>query len=299
MELQELKNKILTNTLSDSFLILVYSDTDFIVNQYIDQICNIKNYNKIIVQTLADVNNLKNKLFGADQDLYIICNDTFSEDFLDYSIFTNCIISCKNIDKNIFDKVKNYIVTVPAPVSWQVQDYMKVICPGLDLNNYNWLYETAEHDLYKITNELDKLTLFDITDKQQIYNFIKFDKFGSIYNITQTQLANSIETLDKIKLNDYLIYQQNCDIEAIGLIKILIYYFKLIFYIKYVKATANELAISDKQYFYLNKNINLSSQFLILALKFLSELDLKIKEGRIELQNNILVSYIICRLLSF
>ena len=72
---KELKEKIKTNTLDDSPLILIYSDVPFICHQYINQIAKNKKLEKININRLADITN-DDELFDTEASfLYIYETD--------------------------------------------------------------------------------------------------------------------------------------------------------------------------------------------------------------------------------
>ena len=55
MDIKELKNRILQNTLDDSPLILKYQDNKYLCYHYINAICQNKNREKIYIESLNDI----------------------------------------------------------------------------------------------------------------------------------------------------------------------------------------------------------------------------------------------------
>src|SRR5574344_1605478 len=113
MTLEELKNSILDNTLSDEFIILKCEDNFFIADQYVDMICKNKCMSKEIVDSIfSNTDTSLSLIFNYDNVLSVVKVDEFNEDDDNYSRFTNTIVICKSIDKKITDKVKEFVVEI-------------------------------------------------------------------------------------------------------------------------------------------------------------------------------------------
>ena len=93
MDNKQLKERIKTNTLSDSPLVLIYEDVPFICKQYINQIAKNKNLEKINIDKLSDIPNNDELFDTKDSFLYVYQTDKFDEDIPED--VTNLIVICK------------------------------------------------------------------------------------------------------------------------------------------------------------------------------------------------------------
>lgn len=301
MELRELKNKILNNTISNSFIILVCDNDYFLAEQYVNKLCEQNNSKIHVVDSLAELLTATSLLFtDENSDLNIYKTDLFDEFYEDYSIFNNCFVFCHKVDKKIADKVMDYVVNIPALVDWQVKAYITTKCPGLDQGSANWLFDTSGQDLYKLTTELDKIALFNSKDQLSVLSALRFEPGSDLYNKTLFQLSNDIINGNKVAILDYSYHQDACDFEPLALVSLLLKSFKKAYLIKYHSGlTLEELGVSSNQYKYLGTHTPYTETFLLKVIQFLSAIDYRLKSGQLELSKQQLLIYIINNILSF
>lgn len=301
MELYELKERVLNNTLSDQFIILQCEKDYFLAEQYLKKLCENNNTNIRLIESLDSLLTATASLFAEDNlEVIVYKTDEFNDYFEDYTKFNNCIVLCNKVDKKIMDKVSDYIVKVSAPTEWQVKAYITTKCPGLDSGGTDWLFNTVGNNLYKLTNELNKIALFDSKDQLKVLAALKYETGSDLYNKTLLQLGNDIVNGDKIKLLDYLYHQNICDFEALSLVGLLLKSYKKAYLIRYRSGlTLAELEVSESQYKYLASHTTQSEDFLLKVIEFLSAIDYRLKSGQLDLSNTELINYIITKILSF
>lgn len=300
MKINSLKSLIEKNNLSNEFLIFVCKDSNtFLASQYVDKIAENKN---LIIHRLKNLNEIASALslvqdFSTQLNILIV--EEFDGLFEDYSVFENTIVVCNKIAKNIELAVKEYIIEFPKLLDWQIKEYMKIYCKGLEEENIDWLYSVTNGDIYRIINELDKIKLFNLKERQLAFNDLKFDNSSDLYNLSAFELCDAIIKKDKLVILDYLKHKNASKIDSFYLISLLISKLKQIIYVNFNSGLSIEkLGLTQKQvgaikYYYKN----CSEKFSIDALEFLTEIDKNTKLGKLEIAN--LNEFIICHLLIF
>lgn len=300
MELKKIKEDIKLHKLNESIIIFKCDDTKFIANQYIDEISRYKNLIKTYVDNISKCENYNNNFFDepVKDKLFIINTNVFKSDVNNLSGYDNIIIVCNKLDdstKSLFDR---YIVEVPKIESWQILEYMKVKCKGIKEDDLIWLRDISNNDIYRIENEINKINIFNTDFQEDIFKSMKQESMYSdlslynIYNIT-----NCILKKDTNKLKTILKEINSIDVEGIGLLTILHNNFKNIISIQLNRnASPESLNMNSKQFNAIRYSCGiLNNSELIKIFKFLTDLDYKIKSGSIQLSNDRLIDYIICK----
>lgn len=300
MTLQDFKNQILTRTFSRDFLILVSEENSFLADQYIDKLCEQYHCEINLISSLKELEDASVGLvfdFQADNIINILKTDTFSESFSDYSKFTNCIVLCGKIDKALESSLISATIKIPKLMDWQVKDYIYTCCPGLDEQAISWLYDVCKRDIYKIQTEIDKIKLFPISDQLKILNDLRFLPGSYLYTQTEYTLKDALKTNNKAVLFNYILHRRTCKVDPNYLLNQLIRDFKVAYFVGYTQKSSVELGLTDKQYYVIRKNIP-AEKFLLQSLKFLTELEVRLKTGEISLSTDLLIDYIICNILN-
>ena len=298
MTCEELKNKIINKVVDDSFLVLLYKDNTFVINQYIKQIAEDKHLTIKYIDSLAEISLDANSFFEMASDvLYVLHTDKLvcSEELLNY---TNTIVVCKEVTN--LDSCKNNIVTFDKLNKDQIMEYMQVLCPGIQINELEWLYEAAEGNIYRIYNELRKLRNFAVDEQSQMFNLVRDER--GYYDLNPTTIFNFINAFIKRDKNTLLTTLSNLDIidvEGTGLVTLLIKNIKNIIDIQTnPSATPKSTGMTDKQFNAVKWSCGkFSTEALINMFEFLTEIDYRLKSGQLELSNDNFVGYIITNMM--
>ena len=298
----ELKNAILNNKLSDEFLVLVCPENYFIADQYVNEICSRKHLDKKHITSLSELNSGISALVIVNNNLNILKVDEFNEGNLDYSQFENTIVVCHKLG----DKVKNnqelasYVVEIPKLIDWQIKDYIKVLCPVLDDHDIDWLYKVCNGDIYRITNELDKILVFDDREKQSILNKLKAETPSDLFTFGIFDITNAVISCNYQVLYNYLQQKKYFDLAPLSLVNLLLPSYKLALLLKFNgKTTAADLGINDSRAGAIKRQFSgFSEEQLKYNISFLSSIDLKLKSGLVDFQNDSLfIDYLLCNLI--
>ena len=172
MKLTELKSRLESKSIDSRFMVFVCDGDYFLANQYLDEICRVRNKTACPISSVHDS---EDSAFALQEDsgmLYVLKTDVFSEVAADYSMFEDVVVVCDKIDQKLSDALGDSVVVFPKLQEWQIKDYMAVLCPGLEASQIDWLYEATAGDIYQIKNELDKVALFDETWHQGVIGIL-------------------------------------------------------------------------------------------------------------------------------
>lgn len=287
MDIKTLKEKIVSNTLSDQVLILKYSDNKFLCNQYVDEICKNKNLNKVYITTIEDA---VEDYFGNNDTLYVIDVENFKE--YPTEDYKNLVIICKSVPDNLTIDFTD----MTKLLNWQIEDYVKYRVPGLEENEVIWLCQICKYDIFRLDQECKKLELFPVGAQKQIFRQLNED--NAYCDLTDLNIFNFTDALilkDNKKIVEMMADMDLIDIEPLAVVTILIKKFKQILAIQTNnQAYIKQLGMSDKQVWFLKSNQcgRFSNDKLISNLEFLTSIDYKLKSGNLDLSRSDFLSYI-------
>lgn len=301
MTLADLKQAIQEQNTPKQFYIFVCPENFFVADQYVEAICEERRVEKAIVNSIYDQESALSLVLDRDEYLNIIKVDVFNEVAEDYSIFENTIVVCNKIDKKIESLVSDYVVKFPALVDWQIKDYIKQVCPELDLIEIDWLYSTTKNKdgIYRVKNELDKICLFKGPVRKQILAELKFDKDSDLYTVDIFKLSSALILGDTYTVLDYLKHRKTFPIELYSILGLtLADVKKAILVTQNSGKTAADLGMSTGQ-FNIIKSVysKVHPERLKYLLNKLSSIDLKIKSGLLDISNQTQVDYLITQML--
>lgn len=308
MDIVKLKESIEKNTLDDSLLVLEWQDNDFIAQQYIKEIARKKCLNILYVNSLEECDNSFNFFEEENNYLYVMNVDKFESKLESFNNFKNVIIVCNKI---VNDFVNSYVIKIPKLEQWQISDYMTMKCEGVNIQKLNWLQKISNNDIYRIENEINKLSIFKKEYQDDIFNLLNEEGgYGDLSDSNFYDFTNAIKTKDINKLKDLLIEISNIDVEPIGIVTMLHKDFKLIIDIKLSKLStqeeinefikANKMSLAQFKYYKMNLVNLFNEQKLARILKFIDSIDYDLKSGNLSVlssDKNRFIDYIVCNLL--
>ena len=189
---------------------------------------------------------------------------------------------------------------MPKLLDWQIKDYVYTLGDGIDTKKLDWLINISNNDIYRLHNELSKLNLFSVKERDSLFDLMcNEDAFVDLSNYVIFDLTNAILQKD-IKRIKYMLEEINSfDVEPLGLQVLLTNNFKNVLSIQLSpNATAEKLNMNPKQFYAVKKNTcgYYSRDQLIKIFDLVSSCDYKMKSG--ELSNDMLIDYMILHILS-
>lgn len=294
MTLIDLKKSIEARNISDDFIIFLCSENSFIADQYVDAICEINNLVKTNINTLQDQTSALSLVLGSTDELKVMKVDTFEEALIDYSSLKNTVVICNKIDKKIKPLVEDYIIEIAKLVDWQTKSYIKLICPVLNDDELDWLYQAAEGNIYKMINEIDKIKLFPVPEQKSVLDTIRFSPDSDLYSVSIFDLADAIIRNNKPFVLEFLRHK-NLNFDLMQIVGATLQKVKNIILVTQNSGrTASEIGINDKYMYRLKKEWNgFPESRLKMLLEFLSGIDLKLKTGLLDMSKETQIDYLI------
>lgn len=293
MSLQELKNKILTNTLDidNNFYILIAKDeaSSFIAHEYLQAILKLLNLDLNIINTLKELPiNTKGNMFtlySSTMNFISIDKITFID--LNDKDLTNCFIITNSVDDDIRNNFNSHIFDVGKVEKWQILEYCKTLLPNIEEQKLKELCECCKYSIYDINSELQKVVNLEESLQEKIFNSILEDRFTS-RSSDIFELINAIGQKSKDKTLECLIKINPNSIDSMALVTLLKKQFKNVIDIQLGKnVTADSLKISSKQ-FNAIKYYNCgkySPSELIDCYKIILNIDYLLKTGILSYNN--------------
>ena len=291
MNLSDLKLKIKSKSLDDSLLVFKYEENKWLLNSYIKAIAELKN------REIIYSNELENYY---ENDIYLYVVELKELDLLTYlkykEKYKNLILICnKLVDEKSID-----FVYFPKLEQWQIVDYIKVNLVGLKEEEAKELLNLSKGDIYLVSNEIDKLKLFNRSDQPYLFNTLKKENnYNNADDFTKFTLTNYLVNKEINKINTFLYFASN--FEPMSLVGILLRQFKIILKIQMSnnKNDPSKIGLDFKQYNMNKKFVNLyTNESLIKKVKFLTDIDYKLKSGLLDMNNITLFDYVLCNVIN-
>ena len=292
MKIEELKEQIINKKVNSSFKIFKYTDDKFLCYQYIEAISKILNKQINYLEDITQLENINDDFFGESNSLFILSIDTLEKQ-LPKTDLSNCIIICKNIKINVDESL---IIEFPKLVDWQIKDYLKVKANNLTQDKIDWLYNITNGNIYRLENEIDKISIFDKEEQPIIFEQINNDDgYSDLCPYSIFDFTNAIIKKDYNKITEIFINLEKIDVEPYGVVTLLLKNFKYIINIQQNRnCSAEQLNISQKQFNAIKWNCGkYTNNELIKIYKFLTDFDYKLKSGYLDLSRDSLISYIV------
>ncbi len=298
MTLIELKSFISSKILPSDFMIFIKKDNDFLANQYVKALGQLAPGGLYKVSSIYETTQSSLALLTAQDAINVLSVDTFDERAENYGLFENTVVVCNQVDKSIAKAVDDYIVKFPKLEEWQILDYAKTLCPGLDNDEITWLIKAAKGDINRILNELEKVSIFDKSQQKEIFNKVIFDPQSDLYELDLFKIANALVDGDTLTLFDFLSHNDYESLEPVVLANRAFSSLKNILLVSQNPAlTAEDCGMSAGQFKFLKFNYrNVNVLAAKEKIKFLSNFDLDLKSSKLEMSKRSLMDYLISHL---
>lgn len=303
MNIETFKSSLEENKFDYNFVVLSWEDSPFIAYQYLNKIKDILNVEFNYVQSLENLNRTDFELLFEDTPVWnIFITEKLSLTAAEIAKCKNLIIICKNIDAKTKEKISENLITIPKLQLWQLQEYTSINLPGVSEEDRNWLVDIVKNDIFRLDNEISKISIFEKELQQFYFDLIK-DEHG--YNDLQIldifKFINALVNKDTSTICHVLSHLDSIDVEGTGIVTLMLKNIKRIIDVQLnSRATAKELGITDKQFNFIKYKQGklFSQQQLVEVYSFLTSIDYELKSGRLPFTNNRLVDYLVCNILN-
>ena len=301
MELQQLKKDINNNSLSDSFFI--FKGDKFLADQYSKRIAQLLGKEINYIDGLDSYITSQISLFSneeiIDNKLNIYKCEEFTTTSNKLNFVKNLIIIVDKISEES-QKIYSYnVVEMPKIENWMVKDYAYVIGEGIDKNDLDLFLEMCSYDIYRVYNELSKLQSFGKTQRKYLFKqMLNEGAFSDLSQYNIFNLTNAIQSRDLDAINKIL--SSNMEIEPLALTSLLYQNFRKMLVVWFDKnPTPDSTGLKSNQIWAIrNLPRNYNRDQLIQIFKFLTSLDLSLKQGNLPNIED-LTNYVVGKILTF
>lgn len=304
MKIEELKEKIETKTLDDTSIIFIYEDVNFIPLQYITAISEIRGMNIEYLESLSNISSNVNDIFGTSvtsNNMRVLITKDLENIPSTFKYEKNTyIVTNKVKDKDCLNKLGECVVNVPKIEEWQIKDYVYSMAQGISTKQLDWLIQATNSDIYRLENELDKIKLFEETERKYLFEdmisdgaFIDLSSFN-VFNVTNAVTSKDYETL-KNALKEI----KSFDAEPLGVVTLLYNGFKKLILVWLANnPTPESTGLKSGMIYAINKQPRIfTKEQLLLSFLLLTNIDKLLKTGYID--TSWLIDYVICRILTY
>jgi hypothetical protein len=300
MTLRELKDSIQARYIPDTFMVFLCPDNYFLANQYIQAICEVKQLEKHVVETIFEQDSALSLVMNFENDLRVLYTETFEEVATDYSRFENTVIVCNKIDKKIAKFVEEYIINIPELQAWQVKTYIQQQCPDITEEAVNDILKATRGEIYRVENMVDKIKLFEPYYQNQVV-FDLIQEPGTFYfdcDIDDFKLVDAILHNRVNIVKDCIKAGRLSGPEFLSYAGRILNSIKTLILVEYTNLPGSEIGITDKKCNYMRFNrSSFTLPDLQKKLDAVSELDLKLKSGLLDMSSDCQMDYLLMRLM--
>ena len=304
MKIETLKESIENKKIGDTPLIFVYEDVNFIPLQYILEISKIREKDIEYIDSLSSIGSNVNDIFGttvSSNSIRVLITRELEDihDKIKYEKDVYVVVN-KVKDKTSLDKLSDYVVMVPKLEEWQIKDYVYSIAEGIDTKSLDWLIEASNKDIYRLENELDKLKLFQESERKYLFEDMMSDgAFVDLSSFNVFNVTNAVTSRDYSTLKNALKEIKSFDAEPLGVVTLLYNGFKklILVWLANNPTPENTGLKSGMIWAIKNQPRVFSKEQLLSSFLLLTNIDKLLKTGYID--TSWLIDYLICRILTY
>lgn len=298
MTVMDLKNYITNNLLPSDFMIFIRKNNSFLADQYLKALGKLSPGGLTKISSIYEPIQSSLALLTASNTLNVLTVDTFDERAEDYGQFENTIVVCDQVDKSITKNVDKYIIEFPKLEDWQIFDYAKTLCSGLDTDEINWLINATGGCLERLVNELDKVSIFDKHNQKEIFNSIMFDPQSDLYTTDLFKIVNALVEGDTRTLFEFISHNDYESLDPVVLANRATTSLKNIILVSQNPAlSAEDCGISAGQHRFIKYNYrSINLEAAKVKLKFLVNFDLDLKTSKLDMSKRDMLSYLLSHL---
>lgn len=305
MTLQDLKQQIELNSVTDDLIIMKETEDDFISRQYIAAIAAKKNVEINFVDSIDEVLVDSGSIFLFEQEktdvkLNVLRSEVFIWGDPKITKLKNLIIVVSKFsDKSLEKMFEKYIVAIPKIENWMLKDYVYSTTEGIDHSQMDWLMNLCGKNIHRLQQELDKIYLFNENERKYVFSDMVNDgSFDDLSSYSIFNFTNAIVSKDYSSLLSIYKELTRMDVNEFGLLTILLRNFRNLIMVQLSANPTPESTGMDSKQLYAIKRIPkvYTSDQLVNVYLILLDIDKMIKSG--ELDTSIVIDYLLTKILS-
>lgn len=301
MTIQQLKSQIESKTIADNLLILKYSDTPFIAEQYAHRIAYDK---KLSISLINDINDLISS--GDDMFNDEIPNNLKLYKCESFGVISETLSDLKNVviitSKFENDEVENFYintVTIPKLVDWQIKDYAYSMLEGIEQKYIDMLIDLCHGNIFRLQLEIEKLSIFPSGSRKYVFaEFMDNDQLSDLTTYNVFNLTNAIMSKDAVAVTKVYSKLANIDVNPMGVLSILYNNIRNLISAQIgINPTPENTGMSEKQLYAMKKQPKIFNKYQLINLfKIVSDVDRQVKSG--EISTDMILDYLMIKVMS-
>lgn len=304
MKFEDVKSLIEEGKIGDSLLILQYQDNNYVAYQWAREIARIHNKHISYIESLYGIISASIDIFGTetiDDGERIYSCETFDVISEKLKSEKNLIIITNKITKESENIFKDNICILPKLEEWHIKDYVYSVCQGINEKDLDWLVSVCKSDIYRISNEVDKLTLFSVNERRYLFEDMKYQgAFNDLSTFNVFNITNAVTSRDFDSLLNALKEIKSFDAEPLGVVTLLYQGVKKLILVWLANnPTPENTGLRSNVIYAINKSPRtFTKKQLLDTYQFLNSIDRLLKTGQL-CDMNKLIDYVICKVLTF
>lgn len=287
----EFKERIEKKICPEDLFVFVYHDTDYLPISYINEIAKQQSREVVYVDTQEG---LSADTFSADEmTIRVYRCDVLS--VIDRDI-KNAFAVCRKIDKKLQEEFADIIIDIPKIEECQTKDFASCLLLGMKQADIEYLHSLYGKNIYRLDNEVRKLTLFDGTVRDSIFKQMFADgQYNDVVDKSVLDLASALMQKNAVSLKAIIKQLNNMAIEPLALLALLYNNVRNTILVHLGKnAAAESCGLSNGMFWAIKKNNGgFTKAELVRLFMFLSEIDCSVKSG--SLGTDTLTEYMIVK----
>lgn len=286
------------------FVIFSCKENNFVAHQYVTEIAKQQNKKIEILDSIDNqITTSSNDIFGFsdivedDIRLFSCENFEFTNELL--SKEKNLFVITNKVSKESQKVFEDYIVDVPKLELWQIKDYVYSNLEGIDTKKLDWFIDVCQQDIYRIDNEMSKLTLFSVNERKYLFDSLVNDgNFSDVSTFNVFNITNALTSKDMNLLHSALREIKSFDAEPLGVITLLYQGFRKLIQVWLAKnPTPENTGLKSNVIYAINKSPRVySKQQLLNCFLQMTDIDRKLKTGNL-CDIKYLIDYAVCKVL--
>lgn len=304
MKFEDVKSLIEDGKIGDSLLILQFQDNNYVAYQWAREIAKIHNKHISYIESLYGIISASIDIFGTetiDEGERIYSCETFDVISEKLKSEKNLIIITNKITKESENIFKDNICILPKLEEWHIKDYVCSLCEGIDAKDLDWLVSVCKSDIYRISNEVDKLTLFSVNERRYLFEDMKYQgAFNDLSTFNVFNITNAVTSRDYNALLNALREIKSFDAEPLGVVTLLYQGLKKLILVWLASnPTPENTGLKSNVIYAINKSPRtFTKKQLLDTYQFLNSIDRLLKTGQL-CDMTKLIDYVICKVLTF
>lgn len=305
IDIKSLKSQIEERCITDSFVIFSCSDNRYIAYQYIKAISDVLNQKIEYIEDIPVKNNASVfDIFGTNDatvnnGIRVYSCELFDSDSASIAEENNLFIIADKVSKEAKEKFKEYIVEVPKLELWHIKDFVYSNLEGVSRDKLDWLIKVCNNDIYRISNEVDKLKMFSVSEQKYIFDdMINEGCFSDLSTYNVFNITNAVTGKDMKLLHNALCEIKSFDAEPLGVVTLLYQGFKKLMQVWLAKnPTPENTGLKSNVIYAINKSPRVYSKPQLLnCFEAMTDIDRMLKTGEL-CEMKYLVDYVVCKVL--